>query len=132
MTNDATESTILHNELQAYETAARYGISLEGPQGHIPTEEFMSLGELSDAGGKVIKVRFIGGGEFVPGRGRCWDLSYVTGQLPDGTYIHITHLPALFLAPRRTWKGELIAWAREEGVFAKGIGLLDEENYSVL
>lgn len=115
----------------ASDLATRYGVSLEGHQGYIPTTEAMDLGELSDAGGKIIKVRFIGG-DYIPGRGKCYDLSYATGQLPDGTMVRIEQLPAMFLIPRRLFKANLIAWAREVKVFAKGLGLLDEGNWSIL
>lgn len=118
-------------DYDAYDIASRYGVALEGSQGHIPTEQAMSLGELSDAKGKVIRVRFIGG-DYIPGRGKCWDLSYATGELPDGTKVRITHLPAMFLIPRRAFKANLISWAREERVFAKGLGMLDEGNWSIL
>jgi hypothetical protein len=120
------------NDIFAAEAAAmRYGVSFSGHQGYIPTTEAMPLSELAARGGKVTKVRFIGG-DYIPGRGKCYDLSYVIGELPDGAQVRITHLPAMFLIPRRNWKINLINWAKEEGVYAKGLGMLDEVNWSIL
>ena len=90
----------------------------------------MRLAELVAKGGKITRVRFLT--ERVMG-GRVADLSYVHGVLPDGTPVRVDGLPALFLA---SWKkgvySELIKWAKSEGVYAKGIGLIDESNWSVM
>jgi hypothetical protein len=91
----------------------------------------MSLGELVAQGGKVVRVRWIGG-DYIPGRGRCYDLSYVHGELPSGMRVSVTHLPAAFLVPRKGLKGALIEWAKDEQVYAKGCGLLDDGNFSIL
>lgn len=109
-----------------------YGVAFEGEQGpYVHTEEAMPLRELGARGGKIVRVRWIGG-DYIMGRGKCYDLSYVHGVLKDGTRVSITHLPAAFLVPRRELKKELIEWAREEGVYAKGLGLLDDGNFSIL
>jgi hypothetical protein len=132
MTTDRNDKGNDMNEFYAAEDlATRYGVHFEGHQGYIPTTEAMSLGELSDAGGRVTKVRFIGG-DYIPGRGKCYDLSYTHGELPNGAQVRIEHLPAIFLTPRRALKGELIRWAKDEKVFAKGLGMLDEGNWSIL
>ena len=59
-----------------------------------------------------------------------YDISYCYGTLKDGTHVRvelgISHLG------RRTIKRELIALAKEKGVFAKGLGLLSEANWSIL
>ena len=115
-----------------YDALNFYGVTYEGEQsGYVPTEQFMTLAELSAKGGHIVRVRWIGG-DYIPGRGKCYDLSYVHGQLADGTRVSITHLPAAFLVPRRGIKGALIEWAKEEKVFAKGLGLLDDSNFSIL
>jgi hypothetical protein len=90
----------------------------------------MPLNELVARGGRVTRVRWLT--EFIPGRGKCADLSYVHGELADGTPVSLTHLPAAFLVPFRSRKGALIDWATEEGVFAKACGLLDSSVESVL
>lgn len=89
----------------------------------------MRLAELKAQGGRVTRVRFLT--ERVMGAQMC-DLSYVHGELKDGTPVRVDALPALYMVPRRAVKGALIEWAKDEGVFAKGIGLLDDGNWSVL
>lgn len=114
-----------------------YGVAFEGEQGpYVETEEAMPLRELAARGGRIVRVRWIGG-DYIPGRGKCYDLSYVHGMVPgaDGAEdvrVSITHLPAAFLVPRRNLKGALIDWAKDEGVFARSIGLLDEGHFSIL
>lgn len=108
-----------------------YGVSYEGEQGsYVPTEETLSLSELAARGGRIVRVRWIGG-DYIPGRGKCYDISYVHGELKDGTRVRINMTcPNWNLVPRHQMKGVLIEWAKEEGVYAKGLGLL--ENFSVL
>lgn len=109
-----------------------YGVSFEGEQGgYVPTEDEMTLGELAARGGRIVRVRWIGG-DYIPGHGKCYDLSYVHAELPDGTRVRLSHLPAAFLIPRRALKGVLIEWAKEENVFAKSLGLLDDGLFSIL
>lgn len=90
----------------------------------------MTLGEFSTHyGRKITRVRWLK--EYVPGRGKVVDLSYVHGVLPDGTRVSLTGLPSAFLVPVRDRKGCLIKWAQEEGVYAKACGLLDASAESV-
>ena len=58
------------------------------------------------------------------------DISYCYGVLRDGSpvRVQITCQPL----SRQTPKADLIAWAKMEGAYAKGLGLLDEGNWSVL
>jgi hypothetical protein len=131
-TTTATEENTMTTTTDIYTKLASYGVAFEGEQGgYVPAEHFMTLAELKAKGGHIVRVRWIGG-DYLPGRGKCYDLSYVQGQLADGTRVSITHLPAAFLIPRRQLKGEMIAWAKAEGVFAKGLGLLDDGTYSIL
>lgn len=104
---------------------------LNDPDGYYNREwAHMRLAELSAKGGKVTRVRFLT--EKIMGV-RLADLSYVHGVLPDGTPVRLEGLPALFRARwKQEVKKELIEWAKSEGVFAKGIGLLDEGNWSVM
>lgn len=115
-----------------HDKLASYGVSFEGEQGaYIPADVRMTLSELAAAGGKIVRVRWIGG-DYIPGRGKCYDLSYVQGELRDGTRVSINHLPAAFLIPRRALKGAMIEWAKDWGVYAKGLGLLEDGNWSIL
>ena len=117
--------TDLHSKLNSY------GVSYEGAQEPwVEPDIDMTLTELSDAKGKIVKVRFIG--DVIPGHGRCFDLSYIQGELPDGRRVSLINTPHIALVPRRQLKGEMINWAKREGVFAKGIGLLDDSNWSLL
>lgn len=59
-----------------------------------------------------------------------FDISYCYGVLKDGTHVRIEGTP-MHLG-RKTLKRDLIAWAREEGAYAKGLGLLDDSNWSIL
>lgn len=58
------------------------------------------------------------------------DISYCYGEMADGTPVRIVDLP-MHLS-RKAPKADLIAWAKAEGAYAKGLGLLDEGNWSVL
>ena len=92
---------------------------------------FMNLSELAAKGGRVTRVRFLT--DFWPGMGKIADLSYCHGTLPDGTRVHVNVTGGdLMGCPMNKITGELINWAKKEGVFAKGIGLLDRGNWSIL
>lgn len=115
-----------------HDKLASYGVAFEGEQGaYTPTEGERTLSELQAEGGRVVRVRWIGG-EYIPGRGKCYDLSYVQGELKDGTRVRIIQLPAAFLVPRHARKSAMIDWAKEQGVFAKALGLLEDGNWSTL
>lgn len=88
----------------------------------------MTLGALVAAGGRVTRVRLLT--EVWPGRGRMADISYIHGTLPSGKVVPL--YVDVQSGALRDLKGEFIAWARREGVYAKGCGLLDEANWSVL
>ena len=85
--------------------------------------EHMTLDSLRDAGGKVTRVRWLTERQYA-------DLSYVHGVLPDGRPVRLDGTPVGGLTRDRM--GILIEWAKEQGVFAKGIGLLDQGNWSTL
>jgi len=87
----------------------------------------MSLKEVSDAGGTISRLRILT--EVVPGTGRLCDISYIHATLPSGETVDVYN-GLNGLLPMRNLKKELIDWAKREGVFAKGIGLLD--NWSVM
>lgn len=88
-----------------------------------------SLSEVADAGGKITRVRLLT--EVRPGIGRIADISYIYATLPDGKTVPV-RIGVDNLTPLRELKGEFIAWAAREHVFAKNIGLLDEGNWSTL
>lgn len=102
-----------------------YGVRETQPivDGYNFDRETISLRELADGKGRVTRVRILKEGPY------C-DISYIHGQLGDGTDVRIN----VQVGSGRYFglKGEFIAWAKEEGVYAKGLGLLDEGNWSVL
>lgn len=59
-----------------------------------------------------------------------FDVSYVYGVLKDGTHVRLSGAPSHL--GRKTIKRDLIAWAKEEKAYAKGLGLLDDCNWSIL
>jgi hypothetical protein len=113
--------------------AAEYGVVESGlPVGHeyhsgVDYADQMTLGELVRQGGRVTRVRLLT--ERWPS-GRMADISYIHGTLPSGKVVPL-YVDAMG-GPLRGMKGEFIEWAKREGVFAKGCGLLDEGNWSVL
>ena len=62
------------------------------------------------------------------GRNDPWGLSYCYGRLADGTRC-VVQVPFMQLG-RRTYKGELIALAKADGVYLKGLKVFD--NISLL
>ena len=87
--------------------------------------EDITLAELAARGGRITRLRILSD----PGS-RYADVSYCHGELPDGTPVRIINAP-LGISYYRL-KHDLVEWAKEEGVFAKGLGLLNEANWSVL
>lgn len=86
-----------------------------------------TLAEVAAAGGRITRVRILT--ERTMGGTLC-DISYIHATLADGRMVQVqNHLDNL--TPLRNLKGEMIKWAQREGVFAKGLGLLDEGNWSI-
>ena len=52
-----------------------------------------------------------------------WDVSYCHGYTKDRKKVNVA-LPFSQL-PKRNMKGTIIAYAKKDGVYAKGIGILD-------
>lgn len=71
----------------------------------------------------VIRFRLIGDLDYP-----MLDVSYCHGRMKDGRYVSVV-LPFSQL-PKRQWKSALVNFARRDGVYAKGLGILD--NSSVL
>lgn len=98
-----------------------YHSSVEGGHDH-------TLAEVKAAGGRISRVRLLK--EY----GRC-DISYIHATLPGDRVVRVS-LSSMPTGSTCLWmrevKGAFIAWANEEGVSAKGLGLLDEGNWSVL
>lgn len=116
-----------------YTKLDNYGVRYSGEQvDHryheaVSKDEPITLSELNERGGRVSRVRLLG--EY----GR-YDVSYIHGILPDKTVIRLRldGLDNCSLIPRRQIKGEFIRWAKNQGVYAKGLGLLDDGNWSMM
>lgn len=90
--------------------------------------EYMTLNELAARRGRITRVRLLTERQ---GGVRMCDISYVHGVLPDGTPVSLyANYPMCF--NYRNTMGELIEWAKREGVYAKALGLLDRGNWSIL
>ena len=119
-------------------TAEKYGVDetnglVNGTEYHASVDyaNEMHLGDFAKAGGKISRVRILTGNW---GGVLMADISYIHGVLPNGTVVPINVQVGngTPLYGPKGIKAQFIGWAKEEGVFAKGIGLLDEANWSVL
>jgi hypothetical protein len=125
--------------MNAFETVDRnlYGAHetnglLNGSEYHAAVDYSVqyTLKDVAEAGGKVTRLRLLT--EVWPGAGRRCDVSYCHATLGNGKTVPVQvggNVSGVFL---RDLKKALIDWAREEKVFAKGLGLLDEGNWSIL
>lgn len=114
-----------------YATAARYGVRYTGElvddsyHDQVERGTDWSLREVADAGGKITRLRILA----ERGYG---DVSYIHATLPDGRIVRVRQDFDCHSMPMRALKGILIGWAKDQGVFAKGVGLLDSANYAIL
>lgn len=139
------------NTLQSYGVHAEGEVVTESYHAGVSNEDW-TLAEISKAGGRVSRVRLL------QEMGRV-DISYIHAEVPadcptcsgkpsifmgcstcrsTGSFtktvrVNLSSMPTgSHMLWRREVKGAFIAWAKEEGVYAKGLGLLDEGNWSVL
>lgn len=123
-----TAAQTVVNRLEAY------GVHAEG---EVVTGEYhdgvdyanqMTLAEVFNGRGRVTRVRLL------QERGRV-DISYIHATMLDGTVVPVD-LGSMPTGSHMLWRREVkaafIAWGKAEGVYAKGLGLLDESNWSVL
>lgn len=112
---------------RAYSYGVRMDESLDSAQiaelHAIKREETVTLGDKRLA--RITRLRLIGFCRDYP----FWDLSYCYGVLKDGTEVRVQlHAGRI----TRNWKLDMINLAKEYGVYAKGLGLLDEDVVSRL
>lgn len=119
------------DRMQAYGVQATGEVVTTEYHDQVDYQNGMTLSEFAKAGGKISRVRILTG--LWSGR-RMADISYIHGVLPSGTAIpiYVEVANGIPLYGPKGLKSEFIAWAKREGVFAKGLGLLDEGNWSVL
>lgn len=126
MTNNTTD--ILAAAERSAHLAMTYGVNETNPLWtsevtHETIEEHVTLGDKRLE--RITRLRLL----TEPGY-PYFDVSYVYGVLKDGRHCRIDGAPMHLR--RKAIKADLIAWAKEEGAYAKGLGLLDDSNWSIL
>lgn len=103
---------------------------LNGAEYHdsVDYTDLYTLGMVAEAGGHISRVRILT--ERWPS-GRMADVSYIHATLRDGRTVPV-QVGVDNCTPLNRMKSAMIDWAKREHVFAKGLGLLDEGNWSVL
>lgn len=62
-----------------------------------------------------------------------WDVSYCHGEIVENGQCHqVTVLLPFNQLPKRTWKTAIIEHAKNDNVFAKSLGIIDDINISLL
>jgi hypothetical protein len=91
------------------------------------SSETLTLKQVQAAGGKISRIRLLGEAGYR-------DISYIHATLADGRIVRVNlnQCPGTTLIPANKVKTTFIEWAKAEGVYAKGLGLLDDANYSIL
>jgi hypothetical protein len=90
---------------------------------------FMTLAQIAAAGGKITKVRWLGGPLFDQKTKRVrkgYTLSYMLAEV-QGHEVRVYDAPEGLTAFKNNWKHELIEWARERNVYGVGVGLTKDE-----
>lgn len=128
MTNNIND--LLAAADRSMDLAVRYGVNETNPiwaseanHENVDFDIYVTLG--SPEVKRVVRLRLL----TEPGY-PYYDISYCYVQLKDGRYARLSNTPGML--PRKALKKALIDWAREEGAYAKGLGLLDESNWSIL
>lgn len=124
------EAEKLVDRLQAYGVQCDGEVVTQEYHEQVSYDDQMTLGQVAEAGGRISRLRFLT--EYVPGQTRYYDVSYCHATLPGGKIVPVVVDFDSFWIPQRQVKGHLIEWAKQHGVYAKGLGLLDEGNWSVL
>lgn len=112
-----TSARHLANESNGLEDGLSYHASVDYTR-------VLSLKELAEAKGKISRLRILSDS------GR-YDISYIHATLPDGSLVTVRD-ECYGKGYIRGIKSDLLAWAKEQGVYANGLGLLDEGNWSIL
>lgn len=94
------------------------------------TVVFMTLVQIAAAGGKIIRTRFLNelmftGTRVVP----AGTLSYMEAVV-DGKIVRVDDAPEGLTVAHSDAKRELVSWAKDRGVYGKGIGLLDNIEFA--
>lgn len=122
-----------HNAMRA----ASYGVQESNPlsdAGHNWEnfeEDAITLAELQARGGRISRLRFLTEAGYP-----YMDVSYVQGVLPNGRNVSINIQGDCSRIRKgrgsEPYISDLITWAKDEGVYGKGIGMLDPGVWSIL
>lgn len=128
---NTAEAQIVVDKMQSYGVVATGEVVTGEYHSQVDYADQMTLAEVAARGGKVTRVRLL---TEVWGPGvRMADVSYMHATLPDGKIVPLyVGIDSGALYGPKGVKARMIEWAKSEGVYAKGLGLLDEENWSVL
>jgi hypothetical protein len=124
--NNATD--IMTAASRSMDIAVRYGVNETSPlwTSEVTHETITDEVQLNDPRlERIARLRL-----FAEAGYPFYDISYCYGVLKDGTHVRV-HLDEHRIS-RRNAKGDLIAMAKRAKVFAKGLGLLDRNNWSIL
>lgn len=111
MTNSSPTAT-------AYAAAHETG-SLVDPTAYHSIDRSLTVDLTDPRLARVTRLRLLTDRDFP-----YWDLSYCHGVLKDGTEVRV-QLPVYQFSKRKPLKVAIVDMAREAGVYAKGLGLLD-------
>lgn len=67
---------------------------------------------------RVVRLRLLSDPGFP-----MWDVSYCVGEMKDGKAVHV-QLPFDQL-PKKGMRGMIVKWAKQDKVFAQGLGIFD-------
>lgn len=121
---NTAEAQAVVDRMQAYGVQATGEVVTEEYHRGVSYNDEMTLAEVAKAGGKITRLRVLR-------EGRYCDISYCHATLPGGKIVPVRVTGGVGESFYGL-KGSLIEWAKEEGVYAKGLGLLDESNWAVL
>jgi hypothetical protein len=130
MNNNHTDR-LLSDMNRSMDLAVRYGVNEENPlwTSEVTHETIQDEVQLNDPRlDRIARLRLLGDSD-----GWAYpylDVSYCYGVLKDGTHVRV-HLPEHSF-PKRGLKKALVEMAKEAGVYAKGLGLLDDNIISRL
>lgn len=92
-------------------------------------QDAITLHELARRGGRISRLRML----TEPGT-PFLDVSYCHGILPNGRNVRLNVAPPMLRKGRGSepYMSDMIAWAKDEGVHGKSIGMLDRGVWSIL
>lgn len=90
----------------------------------------VTLHQLAAKNGYISRLRYFAE-KLAPGAW-VYDVSYIHAVLPDGSEVEVINGPLGEVRGYNQFKAVLVDWAKQESVYAKGVGLLDKTNWSTV